>query len=199
MDTLNIILYFLARVVARVGLFFCHPVFLVYGRKNIPEGRAVICSNHSGLADPVWLSIGLRQKRRFCIMAKESLLEMPVLKYLFRWLRMIGVRRGEGDVQAVKVAMRALKSGDKLLIFPEGTRIRNGARVEAKTGAVMLAARTDSPILPIFLTWKRRLWSPMRMIIGEPYRVGSERPNAEELRRLTDEMMDKIFALGERE
>jgi len=199
METVNFIFYCLICILARLGLLFWHPVFRVTGRKNIPEGPAVICCNHSGLADPAWLILGLRQKKMLRIMAKESLMHVPVLKYLFRWLRLIGVRRGENDVAAVKTAMKTLRDGGKLLIFPEGTRVSGERRIEGKTGAVMFASRADCPILPIFLTWKRRPFSVIRMVIGEPYRPGyaGAKPTAEDLRRLTDDLMDRIYALGE--
>lgn len=199
MQTPNFILYCVVYAVARAGMFVWHPVFHVAGRGNIPDGRTVICANHSGMADPIWIILAMRQRKMLRIMAKESLMHLPVLKYLFRWIGIIGVRRGEGDVGAIKSAIRALKQEEKLLIFPEGTRVPAGRRMEAKTGAVMLAARTDSPILPVYLTRKRWLFSPLRAVIGEPYRVryAGEKPTAEELRALTDELMEKIYALGE--
>lgn len=186
-------------VVVRFGMFFWHPVFRVTGRENIPEGPCVMCSNHVGMADPVWTILGLRQPRMFRIMAKDQLMHVPVLKYLFRWIGMIGIKRGEGDINAVKTALKALKDGEKLLVYPEGTRVPKGQRLEGKTGAVMLAVRAGCPVLPLYIQRKRFPFSPLHLVIGEAYcpETAGTRPTAEELRVLTDALMDRIYAAGE--
>lgn len=184
--------------IVRAGMFFWHPVFRVEGRGRIPEGPCVICSNHVGMADPIWTIFALRQPRFFRIMAKDQLMHLPVLRHLFRWIGMIGVKRGEGDIAAVKTALKALKDGEKLLIYPEGTRVRE-TRPEAKTGAVMLAQRAGCPLLPLYMQRRRHPFSALHAVIGEPVWVqtAGARPTAEELRRQTDALMDGIYAMGE--
>ena len=184
--------------VVRFGMFFWHPVFRVSGRENIPEGACVMCSNHVGMADPVWTILGLRQTKLFRIMAKDQLMHVPVLGWLFRWIGLIGIKRGEGDIQAVKTALKALKNGEKLLVYPEGTRVPPGQRLEGKTGAAMLALRAECPILPIYIQRKRFPFSPLRMVIGPAYlpKTAGPKPTSEDLRALTDELMECIYALG---
>ena len=181
----------------RLGLFFWHPVFRVTGRENIPAGPCVICGNHIGMADPLWAIFALKQGPFFRIMAKDSLLQAPLLGKLLHWAGIIGVKRGEGDINAIKEALKTLKDGKKLLIYPEGTRAKDGP-LEGKTGAVMLANRAKCPILPVYIKRKRFLFSPMAMVIGEPFQVVTEtgKATAEELRRETDRMMDIIYKLG---
>ena len=184
--------------VVRAGMFFWHPVCRVDGQEQIPQGPCVICCNHVGMADPIWLIFAMNQPTIFRIMAKDQLMHVPLLKYLFRWIGMIGIKRGEGDINAVKEAMKSLKSGEKLLIFPEGTRVRQ-ERIPGKTGAVMLALRAGCPLLPVYIQRRRHPFSTLRTVIGAPYmpEIAGSRPTAEELRELTDELMDKIYALGE--
>ena len=100
-------------------------------------------------------------------------------------------------VGAVKAALRALKGGEKLLIFPEGTR--HDEIGEGKTGAAMMAIRTGVPILPIYISPERKLFRPTRVYIGQPYQPFTEdrRANAEDYRAATEVMMDKIKALKE--
>lgn len=192
-------LYHAAQVIVRIW----HPVFRVTGREHIPaEGNYVICANHSGLADPLWLLFALQAKKQ-CprIMAKESLMKVPIIGAILKSAGVFGVRRGENDIAAVKEGLSALKTGQNLMLFPEGTRVKPGKVVEPKSGAVMLAMRTGTPILPIYLERKRHIFSPMRCIIGEAYLPMAEnlrRPTPEELHTGCRELMEKIYAMGER-
>lgn len=179
-----------------------HPVFRVQGRENIPqESNFLICANHRGLTDPLWILFALKARRK-CprIMAKDSVMRIPVIGPILKSAGVFGVKRGENDIAAVKEALAALKSGQNLLLFPEGTRVKPGKTVEAKSGAVMLAIRTATPILPIYLEHQRHPFSPMRCIIGVPYTPQADnprRPTPEELHRQSRELMKKIYALGE--
>ncbi len=183
--------------ITRAALFVWHPVFRVRGRESIPEGPCIIAGNHSGYADPLWAIYALRPMPLYRIMAKESLLRVPLLRILFERIGMIGIRRGEQDVNAVKACLQALKGGEKVFIYPEGTRVKKG-RIEAKTGALMLAERAGVPVLPIYTSRRRFPFQPVLVSIGEPFRVRSEgrRATAAELRAQTDEMMDNIYAMG---
>lgn len=189
--------HFLVKVV-RIAMGLYHPVFRVTGRENIPEGACVICGNHIGMADPLWAIFALKQGPFFRIMAKDSLLKAPLLGRLLHWAGIIGVKRGEGDINAIREALKTLKDGKKLLIYPEGTRAKNGP-LEGKTGAVMLANRVGCPILPVYIKRKRFPFSPMAMVIGKPMEVvtATGKATAEELRSETDRMMDIIYQLGE--
>ena len=179
-----------------------HPVFRVEGRENIPtEGNYLICANHSGLADPIWLLFALKCDQK-CprIMAKESVLRIPILGKILKKVGVFGVKRGENDINAVKEGLQTLKTGKNLLLFPEGTRVRPNKPAEAKSGAILLAMRTNTPILPIFLQAERRPFSPLRCVIGKPYLPQAEnlrRPTPEELHHGSKELMKKIYALGE--
>lgn len=191
--------FWVIRTTARFGMFFWHPIFKVQGRENIPQGGCVICANHSSGSDGPWLVFAIKPKKMMRIMVKEQVMHFPILKYLFQGLNFIGVRRGEGDITAIKKAMKALKDGEQLMIFPEGTRVKDGCRISAKTGAAMLSVRTGTPVLPVYLETKRHFWSRLHAVIGEPYHmvpVGT-RVSGEQLQQLTDEMMDKIYALEE--
>lgn len=183
--------------VVRIAMFFWHPVFRVTGRENVPAGACVLCGNHVGMADPIWTIFAVGKRRFFRIMAKEQLLHLPLLGRFLRWIGLIGVKRGESDVSSVRTALKALKDGEKLLIYPEGTRARNG-RLPGKTGAVLLAQRAGVPVVPLYIQRKRRPFSAIRMVIGQPYEItfAQRRATAEELRQATDDLMDRIYAMG---
>ena len=172
------------------------PIFK--GRKNLPEGGALLCSNHSGLADPVWVVLLMRDKQMPWFMAKKEVMEAPVLGRFLSWFGAFPVDRDGADINAIKKSLGYLKNGDKLLIFPEGTRVKKGKQVEPKSGAVLLAHRAGVPIVPIYLTPTRKPFQPIRCIMGEPYHpeFSARRPSAEELEAETAKLMQKIYDLG---
>ncbi len=188
------------RGLAECGMRFAHPCFRVIGRENIPQGGYIFCANHSSNSDGPWIAVALRQKEMPRIMVKDQMFKVPVLKHLFRWLGFIGVRRGEGDITAIKSAIKSIKAGEQLLIFPQGTRVPHGQTLPAKTGAALLATRTNSLVLPIYMQTKRRFWSKLYCVIGEPYRMEFEgaRATGDDLDRLTVELMDTIYGLEKR-
>lgn len=168
------------------------------GRKNLPKGPAVICCNHSGLADPVWVVLAMWDKKIPWIMAKKEVMSLPGIGRFLSWFGAFEVDRDGADIQAIKNSMRHLRDGEKLLIFPEGTRVKKGMVSDPKPGAILLGVRSDVPIIPVFLTPRRKPFQPIKCIIGEPYVPSFEgkRPTAEELDRSGKELMQHIYEMG---
>lgn len=175
-----------------------HPVKAV-GRENIPEGAALICPNHTRASDPFFVLYAFKRKHIMRAMAKAEIMRVPVIGWVLRKAGVFGVERGTADINAVKTALRVLKNGYKLLLFPEGTRVGEGESVEAKTGAAMFAVRTGSPIIPVYVPAKKRWFRPTTVVIGQPYypQVAGRKGTSEEYRAISDELMERIYALGE--
>ena len=76
-------------------------------------------------------------------MAKKSVMDKPFGGWFLSKFRVFPVDRDNADLNAIKKSLKILKSGEKLLIFPEGTRVKHGKQVRAKAGAVMLLEKTD--------------------------------------------------------
>ena len=170
----------------------------VRGLEYIPEGGAVLCSNHVHFSDPFHIVTSFPKGENMKIMSKEEVRHWPVVGPLLDWFGfIIWVKRGKADVGAVKSALKALKGGEKLLIFPEGTR--NDELGEGKTGAAMMAIRTGVPLLPIHISLKRGLFTPVEIRIGPAYHPFTEdrKATAEDYQAATDVLMGKIKALGE--
>ncbi len=170
----------------------------IYGVENVPEGPAVICANHVHFSDPFYIVHAIPRRHKIWIMSKEEVSRWPVVGPLLKWSEfIIFVKRGKSDVGAVKNALKALKGGEKLLIFPEGTR--HDEIGEGKTGAAMMAIRTGSPILPVHISPQRKLFHPIEIRFGEPYMPFTEdrKANAEDYQIATDALMEKIKALGQ--
>lgn len=194
------VFYAFVITVVRIAMFFWHPIFHVKGRENIPrDGRLMICCNHSGMADPIWLIIAMRLGHIPRIMAKKEVLDVPVLGWFLNKIGIIGVDRGGNDVKAIKTGLRALQDDQQMMVFPEGTRVKDGQRVEPKRGALLMAQRTNTPILPVYLTVKRHPFSPLTCIFGEPYYLNHDgkKMTDEELEQETKQLMEKIYALGD--
>ena len=180
-------------------LRFMHPIIRVKGRENLPQGAAMLCCNHSAFSDPIWVIVFGKCPTLPRSMAKKELLEAPVMGWLYRKLGAFPVDRGHADVGAVKTAMQTLKNGEKVLIFPEGTRIKKGKVSEPHSGAVMIAARMKVPVVPVYLSTKKHFWQPVKLIYGTPYfpEYAGAKPTQEELESRTTELMRTIYAMGE--
>lgn len=196
MNRLYAVLYPLVWIFMRVF----HP-WRAVGADNVPEGAAVLCGNHTTLGDPVYVVCALGRRRQTHVMAKEEIMKWPVLGWILKKAGIIGIKRGKADVAAMKESIRVLKKGERLLLFPEGTRVREGETSAAHTGAAMFATRTNSPILPIYIQPQKRLFRKTAVIFGRPYYPAYEGRKAtpEDYQRIADELMERIRALGREE
>ncbi len=168
------------------------------GREKLPEGPCVLCANHSGFADPLWVFLLLGVRILPWTMARKSLFEKPVFGSFLRTFRAFPVDRDNPDMAAIKKSLSVLKGGEKLLIFPEGTRVKNGKKSEPKSGAVMLAQRAGVPLVPIYITHGRKPFQPIKVVMGEAWtpEYSARRPDSAELEEKTAELMARIYALG---
>lgn len=175
-----------------------HPVRAV-GREHIPEGAALICPNHTKASDPFFVVFAFKRQHVMRAMAKAEVMRVPVIGWLLGKAGVFGVNRGAADINAVKTALRFLKEGRKLLMFPEGTRVEEGENVEAKTGAAMFAVRTGAPIVPVYIPAKKRWFRPTTVVIGQPFypKVADRKGTSEEYRAIADDLMARIRALEE--
>lgn len=167
----------------------------VKGRENIPEGGAVICANHSSLKDPVALAFAMSLKHHPRFMAKIELMRVPILGFLLKKGGIFGVNRGNSDITAIKTAMKLLKDGEKVVIFPEGTRVESADASAAKTGAIMLASKVGVPILPVYIPRTKRLFKKIEVVIGKPYTIEKLKGGSEAYSVYARELMQKIEEL----
>ena len=181
-----------------IFFFFFHP-WKAVGADNIPEGAAVICGNHTTLGDPLYVVCAMGGKRQTHVMAKAEVMKWPVIGFLLKKAGIIGVNRGKSDMAAVKECLKVLRGGEKLLMFPEGTRVREGQVSEVQTGAAMLATRTGVPLVPVYIPAKKRRFRKTTVVFGESYYPEFEgrKPSAGDYQRIADDLLVRIRALGE--
>lgn len=117
------------------------------GLENLPEGGFLIASNHVSFIDPPL--IGCVIPREMYFFARKTLLDNPVLKRVLPYCNVIPVDRdGGGDVGAFKKVFTVLREGHALILFPEGTRSKDGRLGKAQGGAGLIACKTRVPVVP---------------------------------------------------
>ncbi len=123
----------------------------VSGTSNIPLGGGfILASNHTSILDPMIL--GAASSRELNFMAKEELFKIPFFGILLRNVGAFPLKREQSDVSAIKEAIRRLKNGNGLVVFPEGTRNKNKNNFQVQSGIGMLSSKAKCPILPAFIS-----------------------------------------------
>ena len=132
-------------------------------------------------------------------MAKMEIMDWPVVGPVLGKCGVFGVDRGNTDMKAARQAMKSLKEGSKLLMFPEGTRVKEGESVDAKAGAALFATRCGVPLLPVYIHNTKKLFKQNIIVIGKPYMPEYEgrKASSEELQKIAQEVQTRIYALGE--
>jgi 1-acyl-sn-glycerol-3-phosphate acyltransferase len=146
------------------------------GERLMPAaGGGLVMSNHQSNLDPV--IIGLCCERRLNYVARQTLLTFAPLRWLLNSLDTIPIDRDGIGLGGLKETLRRLKRGELVLLFPEGTRTRDGEVQALKPGFCALARRAEVPLVPVamdgaFDAWPRQRSFPRPAVIhvqfGEP-------------------------------
>ncbi len=175
--------------------------FSIEGRENIPADRNyIVVSNHTSNLDPPILGVSMTEPLTY--MAKEELFHFKPFGWLIKKLGAFPVNRNSGDVVAVKTALRLLKNGHRMVIFPEGGRSKTKGQLSpGKPGAVMLAAKTGVGLLPVGISADFKFRGRVKVTIGKYIdfsEYSGKKLNAEEMQKITDEvLMPEIARLAE--
>jgi glycerol-3-phosphate dehydrogenase (NAD(P)+) len=146
--------YWLTRAVLQP---FIHVYFRLRrtGHAHIPaEGPVILAANHRSFLDP--FVIGCCVRRPIYFMAKRELFEKRLQGWFLNALGAFPLRRGESDEESVTTARAVLDRGDVVVIFPEGTRIREGSLARPKRGVGRLALETGVPVVPVAVAGTER-------------------------------------------
>jgi len=145
----------------------------VRGLEHLPEGGFVLAANHTSNFDPWPLGLPLLPHRQLRFMAKSELFN-PVLAPLLRAGGAFKVRRGEGDLEAMRTAAELARQGEIVVMFPEGTRQKKGLRKKHRarphTGAARIALAAGVPLVPAAIIGTDRLsrLGRLQVTYGEP-------------------------------
>jgi 1-acyl-sn-glycerol-3-phosphate acyltransferase len=172
------------------------------GLEYLPESGFVLAANHTSNFDPWPLGIPLWPQRQLRFMAKSELFN-PLLAPILRGGGAFKVRRGTGDVEAMRTAAELVRAGEIVVMFPEGTRREKGLRkkhvARPHTGAARIALSSGAPLVPAAIGGTDRLTrlGPLRVRYGQPLDLsdlgGRETRDAAEA--ATERLMARIAEL----
>ena len=147
------------------------------GRENLKKVRTsgcIIAPNHVSAIDPVFVVITRFWGRRMVVFAKKELFEINVLlTWFFRWMGALCVRGTREELDVIDQTVEACRNGGTLLIFPEGTREKEGKLLPPKSGLFVIAAEAGVDVVPCRIFYdtpdgKMHLFCRVRVIYGEP-------------------------------
>lgn len=179
--------------------------FQVVGAQNVPlAGPLIVACNHVSYMDPIALGVGC--PRPLDYMAKVELFRIPILGPLITALGAYPVERSKSATAAIRRSVKALRSGDALGIFPQGTRVRDD-KANAHTGVALLALLSGAPVVPACVVGSvhaARL-GQIKVAFGKPVTfvaqtndLPKEKASREDLANWTRMIMDRIRSLGEK-
>ncbi len=181
---------------------FSHFLFRVkyYGLENIDNaGKCVVCPNHSTIFDPFWVYF---KSKDMWIMAKAELFKNKIMAALLKAYNVFPIKRGQRDASSLLHSINVIENNDnaKLLIFPEGTRIKKDKeRGRAKVGPVYIASKAGVPIIPVHITKNPKLFSKVVVVFGEPIVLPENvHDTKEEMQKYSDIVLDKIYELKQK-
>lgn len=187
------ILKFLVRIFYRI-LFKIE----IEGLDKIPENEGVIIApNHISNFDPPMLVGFLPQTIK--IMGKAELFKNKLLAWFFTKVGVFPINRGDADITAIKTAMRFLKANYPVLMFPHGTRIKQGEDVGVKEGVILIALRAKKNILPAYISGTFGFRHKVTLTFGEVFDLSeyySAKLTPEEVKALSVELWERMKALN---
>lgn len=181
------------------------------GQENLPKkGGAVLASNHISYLDFAFIGTGaLHLKRYIRFMAKKGAFDNKIAGPLLRGMKHISVDRDNGGASFV-AALRALRDGEIVGIFPEAT-ISTSFEIKAmKSGAVRLAMGAGVPVIPVVIWGSQRIWTkgqprnfarksiPVHIVYGEPMHFAKDANVEDSEKILKNKMIEMLHKLQEK-
>ncbi len=183
----------IVRTAIRIYFVVVHRVKVI-GTENIPKDKKeplIYCGNHRTYKDPPLIVVTAKRHVRF--LAKEELRKNPFFAFLGVVFNGIYVKRDSKDISALKTTLKALKDGESIALFPEGTRNGMEKGQKAKDGAAFFAVRTGARVIPVGISGGEKPFGKMTIRYGEP--MSFKNRSKDELDEITDEIMEKIIEL----
>ncbi len=167
----------------------------ISGEEHIPrKGGIIIASNHASYLDPPIVGVASRY-RIVRFMARDTLFETRWLGWLLTRFGVVALDRTKGDVGAIKTAIRLLKAGNCVCLFPEGTRSVDGELQEAKGGIGFLIHKAGVPVVPAFIQGTYQAWPKgAKKLVSYPVSIAFGPVISPEDLRIEDERGKPDFA-----
>ena len=154
--------------------FFFYPIhailypFKLYGYKKVGPGPYIYVGNHYCLWDVFYPAHTTKDGLHY--LAKDSIMRAPVLGPVAKKVGVIGAMRDGSDVHTLMDSMRVLKNGEKISMFPEGTRNKTDSDefLPFRGGSALLAIKTKTPVIPFVICNRPKLFKKTHVVFGEP-------------------------------
>ena len=202
---MKVIIY---RVAKSFVWLYLHAIFRfhVSGRQNVPKrGGVLLAANHISAYDPP--AVGCVIPRPAYFMAKKELFDNPLKNLIMSIARCIPIHRGDVGRATIKRINELLNQGQAILLFPEGTRSRNGELIAGKEGVGMIAAHNKVDVVPVHVAGLYKVRGSIfrrpkiSISFGEPVRISSVIAESglhrrESYRAITAAVFERIRELG---
>lgn len=175
-------LRWLLRAITRV---YIGPLFHMEGRDLVPrQGGLMVCANHSSNVDPPMVPGFLPRSDSWSMAKAEWFRDLRGI--IFRAYHAFPVVRHTADRAAIRRALAILRGGETLIMYPEGTRVREGGLKRAEPGAGFFALQAGVPVQPVALIGTRAIFpagttlprrGPITLRFGTPFRLHPHRPD----------------------
>ena len=201
------------KLIYRIPWSLLHVIFRlyfrwhVYNEERVPSsGPIILASNHASFLDPPL--IGTAVDREINYLARESLFRFPIIGWLLREWNSVPVDREGGGAKGLKAILDRLLAGGAIILFPEGTRTRDGRLQPARSGVGLAVIKSNAPVVPVrvFGTYEAygrhvKIPRPHRIAVkfGQPMdfsdvRAEAETCSKERLKQIYREIAEQIMA-----
>lgn len=170
----------------------------IYGKENIPKGGAILTCNHFRWIDCGFMADVYNKDAYF--LCKKEVFDKKLLGAIAKWFGGIPVDRQGADIKTLFSVIKLLKNGNKLIIFPEGTRNKSGTDElqELKGGTALISIKSKCPIVPVMMLKKAKIFRRTKMIVGEPFEFSEfydKKFTDENLLYMNEVLRDKMIDL----
>src|SRR5215470_11579559 len=179
----------------------------VYNPERVPlKGPVILASNHASFIDPPLVGAGVRRGINY--LARQSLFRFPVVGWVLHRWNSVPVDREGGGAKGLKAILDRLLDGGAIILFPEGTRTRDGKLQPARSGIGLTVIKSTAPVVPVrvfgtFEAYGRTMrWPrPRRLMVkyGQPMPFADLRAEAKvcskpRLKEIYQQVADQIMA-----
>ena len=199
-------IYWISHRVVRAVLSLWFQWRVLHARRVPAVGPVILAANHASFADPPLLGCAVERTMNF--LARNTLFRTPGFGWYLRQLNSVPVDRGGGGGAGLKAILDRLHAGGCILLFPEGTRSRDGQLQTAKSGIGLTVIKSVAPVVPIrlfgtFEAFGRRRWFPRPLPVtikfGRPLLFTELRAEARtcskpRLKAIYQEVADELMA-----
>ncbi len=179
--------------------FLVYP-YKLYGHKKVGLGAYIYMGNHYCIWDVFYPARTTGEGIHYLM--KESLLHVPVVGFWARHVGAIPAMRDGSDVRTLMESMKVLKNGEKISLFPEGTRnkVSDEEFLPFHGGAALLAIKTKTPVVPFVICNRPKVFHVTHVVFGEPIELSEyygKRMTAEDYAAADEKLKNRLYELRE--